>query len=721
MTDIRPGTNTQAQFFNPKNEAMLDRLLYSDFQRRVGGELSEKQNQRLVKTVKHYMTEVYSKNPGQSIQFLNKEVLQSVVPDYLGYLKRNAGPTVGEEDELRADVNSRFSQLQTDRQGVGVAQPVAPDFRINLESEGPTPLSRFEEIKKIREMEAAREAETATAMTTTRTTSQEIVISPRDSNMGRFVNSDIDFRNGSEAARQRDQLSLIMREAEREASRTEIVNSRTLPDPRQILLGESMQMPVTARSQGIANGNPTLAIADSVRERPPLPQDIIKPQDDIVSYKELENNLYVYSADRDWVNNTTENRYNFSVTFDPANNQSGFGYNTATNIKFKNIVRIEFVKAIMPTESFDVLMTAPSGGAGTPTPGLNTNILSFPYVQVRIPELNVNGYGTNDGMNNAFAAISYDAYWTSDSSAANRGFARMIPKFLKCQKVYYPTPLATLQRLTFQIQRPDGTLVSSSSDTLTVSMVLMPTSSALTTNYKGTGAATYEWLWIQSSTWFSQFLVSQGDRIVLKSVGFDATLTANAGITDLVNYLTQPQGILVSAIGRSTGAIDGYLDGANTAGYANSIVVRNSFRDPTLGLTTVSAWVPTYIATVSNFTKAASSATITPVAGGSVSLTIATGLTFTAGMRVFVSGATTANNFTGTVVSYDSGTGVIVIGSIANINGSFAGSVVYTVTAGTIPSAGRLINMNHQIQIIMRVITREMDSASKLRPDNLQA
>jgi hypothetical protein len=359
--------------------------------------------------------------------------------------------------------------------------------------------------------------------------------------------------------------------------------------------------------------------------------------------------------------------------------------------------------------------------AGTPTPGLNTNILSFPYVQVRIPELNVNGYGTNDGINNSFAAISYDAYWTSDSTAANRGYARMIPKFLKCQKVYYPTPLSTLQKLTFQIQRPDGTLVSSSADTLTVSMLLMPTSSASTTAYKGTGAATYEWLWIQSTTYFSQFLVTQGDRIVLKSVGFDPTLTANAGVTDLVNFLTQPQGLLVSTIGRSTGAIDGYLDGANTAGYANSIVVRNSFRDPTLGLTTVSPWVPSYIATVTNFTRSATSATIAPVAGGSVSLTIATGLTFAAGMRVFVAGATTANNFTGTVVSYVSGTGVIVIGSIANINGSFAGSVVYTVTAGTIPASGRLINMNHQIQIIMRVITREMDSASKLRPDNLQA
>jgi hypothetical protein len=719
MTDIRPGTNTEAQFFNPKNEAMLDRLLYSDFQRRTGGELTEKQNQRLVKTVKHYMTEVYSKNPQQSVQFLNKEVLQSVVPDYMGYLKRSSGPTIAEEDDrsIRMDVTTRFDKLQNERQGPPIPQPVAPDFHISLDSDGPSPLSRFEEVKRMREAEAARETELAAS----RVTSQEIVISPRDNDMNRFVDSDVDFRNNADAARQRDQLSMIMREAERTMGRTEIVSSgRTLPDPRSILLGENGQMPPTARSQGIANGNPTLAIADAYRSRAALPQDVIKPQDDIVSYKEVEHNLFVYSADRDWVSNTIENRYNFSVTFDPANNQSGFGYNTATNVKFKNIVRIEFVKAIMPTESFDVLMTAPSGGAGTPTPGLNTNIFSFPYLQVRIPELNVNGYGTNDGINNAFAAISYDAYWTSDSNAANRGYARMIPKFLKCQKVYYPTPLATLQKLTFQIQRPDGTAVSTTSDTMTVSMILMPNNAVTTTNYKATGSATYEWIWIQTSTWFSQFMFTQGDRIILKSVGFNAGLTGT-GFADLVNYLTQPQGILISAIGQSTGASTGFLDGANTAGYANSLVVRNSFQDPTLGLTTVSPWVTSYIASLGNFTKNASSTTITPVSGSSVSLTLATGLGYTAGMQVFVNGATPANNFTGVVASYTSGTGVIVINTIANINGSFGSPAVYTVTAGTIPSAGRLINMNHQIQVIMRVITREMDSASKLRPDNLQA
>lgn len=690
----------------------MERLLNMDFQRRIGGDLTDKQRDRLNKTVKHYMNEVYAKNPGESIQKLNKEVLTSVVPDYMGYLRRNAEPVAESEEtpELRLDVNSRFDQIQNERQERRVGPPPPPDFRISLDEAGPTPLSQFEQIRKQREEEAARETEIITRSTVIQ--SQEIVSAA--SPMGRFIDSDADFRASAAASSQRDQLSLIMREAERAANMPgrEMANP---PDPRRLLLGDAPTLPAR-----IPYGNPTTVVPERTAIRPVLPQDFLKPQDDIVAYKEIEHNLFIYSADRDWVVNTAENRYNFSVTFDPANNRSGFGYNAATNVKFKNIVRIEFVKAIMPTESFDVLMTAPASGAGTPTPGLNTSIFSFPYVQVRIPELNVNGYGTNDGINNAFAAISYDAYWASDSSAANRGYTRMIPKFLKCQKVYYPTPLATLQRLTFEIQRPDGTPVSSSSDSLTVSMVLMPIDTASTTIYKATGSTTYEWIWLQTSTYFSQFLVSQGDRIVLKAVNFNSTLLTYAGVQDLVNYLTQPQGILVSAIGRCSGAINGFLDGANTAGYANSLIIRNSFQDPTLGLTTVSTWVPNYVATVATFANASGSITITPVAGGSVTLTgLASGLPYTAGMQVLVTGATTANNFIGTVTSYSSTT--MVVGSITNVNGSFSGNVIYTVRAGLIPSAGRLINMNHQVQIILRVITREMDAAAKLRPDNLQA
>lgn len=646
MTDIRPGTSTQSQFFSPKNEIMMSRLLNSDFQRRIGGDLTDKQKERLNKTVKHYMTEIYAKNSGEGLQYLNKEVLTSVVPDYMAYLRRNAGP-VSEADDttdatgIRHDVNSRFDQIQNERQDRRVGPPPPPDFQISLDEAGPTPLSQFEEIRKQREAEAARETEIITRATLVQQT-QEIVST--SSPMGRFIDSDSDFRSNSESSRQRDQLALIMREAERAAgnnsSRAEMMN---LPDPRRLLLGDATTLPL--RSQTIPNGNPTTTLPERTAQRAPLPQDVLKAQDDIVSYKEVEHNLYVYSADRDWGTNTIENRYNFSVTFDPANNQSGFGYNTATNIKFKNITRIEFVKAIMPTESFDILPVTTTGAAGTYVNTLNTNILSFPYLQVRIPELNVNGYGTNDGINNAFAAISYDAYWASDSAAGNRGFARMIPKFLKCQKVYSPTPLATLQKLSFQIQRPDGTSVSTTKDTLDVEYVYMPPSTASASIYKGNAAgAVFEWIWIATSTYFNKFMFTQGDRIVFKDIAFNPTLTAvGPNATSLASFLTRPEGHLISDIGIVTGgASPAYIDGANRLGFANGIIIRNSFPEPTTGLVALNTW--------------------------------ASGL---AANSVFVNNPST--------------------------------------------TAGRLINMSHQIQIIMRVITREMDSAAKLRPDNLQA
>jgi hypothetical protein len=644
MADIRPGTSTQSQFFNPTNQTMIERLLNSDFQRRIGGDLTDKQKERLNKTVKHYMTEIYSKNPGQPLQYLNKEVLTSVVPDYMGYLRRSAGP-VSQNDEttdstgLRADVNSRFDQIQNERQERRAGPPPPPDFRISLDEAGPTPLSQFEEIKRQREAEATRETEIIVRQTVT---SEEIV--PAASPMGRFVDSDMEFRNNSDASRQRDQLSLIMREAERAAANNSGRAVADLPDPRRLLLGDSMTLP--PRSQTIPNGNPTIVLPERPMIRAPLPQDVIKSQDDIVAYKEVEHNLFVYSADRDWITNTAENRYNFSVIFDPANNRPGFSYNVATNVKFKNIVRIEFVKAIMPTESFDVLPTTTSALAGAYTNTLNTNILSFPYVQVRIPELNVNGYGTNDGMNNAFAAISYDAYWISDSNAANRGYARMIPKFLKCQKVYYPTPLATLQKLSFEIQRPDGMLVSDSKDTLDVQYIYMPPSTASTTIYKGNASgAVYEWIWIATSTYFTKFMFTQGDRIIFKNVAVNTTLSGALPTesTALVSFLTRAEGHLISDIGIVTGvASPTYSDGANRLGYANGIIIRNSFPDPTTGGVTLSTWAST-------------------------------------------------------------------LGASA----SFTGNPSVT--------AGRLINMNHQVQIILRVITREMDAAAKLRPDNLQA
>lgn len=635
------------QFFAKNNEVMLNRLLVTDFRRRIGTDLTEKQGERLEKTVRHYMREVYSKNPREPVQYLNKEVLTAVVPDYMGYIRRSSISTAGASglvantpNPLTQDVNSRFDRLQNERQEGKALAPPAPDFRMPLEDEGPSSVSLFEQVRQQREAEAKRVTESAAAITAGvggGTDIQSLFAQPNPE-LQRMADADGQFRSAADAAKQRDETALVLRGADRAMANraTGAGASRELPDPRRILLGDGVQ--AIGRSATMANANPTYALPEAIRPRPALPQDMLRPNDEVVSYRENEYNLFVYSADRDWVNNNTENRYNFSVNFDPANNRPGFGYSPATNIKFKNITRIEFVKAIVPTEACDIL-AAYTGASPAYSTALNMNILSFPYLQVRIPELNTNGYGTNDGLNNAFAVVSYEAYWTADSNAANRGYSRMIPKFLKCQKVFYPTPLATLQKLTFEIQRPDGTLVCESKDTLDVSAVLMPTSGASTTNYKGSSLTSFEWIWINTTTWFNRYAFTQGDRIVFKNLTLNATLAANANATALLAFLQRPEGHIISDIGRATGSSSGYLDGVNTAGYANAIIIRNDFNDPTTGSTTVKSWV----------------------AG---------------------------------------------IGAAVNSNPA--------------ASAGRFINMNHQVQLILRVITRDMDPLTRLRPDNLE-
>lgn len=619
-------------FFSQRNEAMLDRLLYTDFQRRVGGDLSEKQKERLVRTVRHYMGEVYEKQGSKPIQYLNKEVLTAVVPDYLSYLRRQGGAVPSEsaeESRVRMDVGARFSQLQNERQDQKAAPPAPPDFRIPLDDEPSSALTTFEQLKKQREAEANR----ATQME------------------NEFMNSADSFKQQANDALRRDEMALAQRAEARLLSRDENQPLVVVPpDPRRFFMGnvdDSSASGARPGLSGLAQVNPTIGFPEAIRTRVPLPQDNLKKQDDIITYRENEYNLFVYSADRDWVSNSSENRYNFTINFDPANNRPGFSFSTAANIKFKNITRIEFVKAIVPTEGIDILATQTDVSYNT---NLNVNVLSFPYLMVRVPELDTNNFGTNNNLDNSFGIIQYDANWISDNQATNRGYLAMIPKFMKCQRVYYPTPLATLQKLTIQLERPDGNLVSDTLDTLDVSGFLLssqlktnPNPSTVTgTKYVDTSGA---YIWIQTNTFFSKFLVSQGDRIVFKNVAFNSSYTPNAGTSDFLAFIQRSQGHVVVDVARfyKVSTTNYYATGGNIQGYCNYIIIRNNFADPTTGSVSLQLY------------------------GGS-------------------SAANTA------------------------LNNSLPGSKLLT---------GRLINLNHQTQFVFRVITRDLDAASRLRPDNM--
>jgi hypothetical protein len=639
-------------FFSQQNETMLKRLLNTDFQRRVGNQLNDKQSVRLSKTIKHYMDEIYTsqENIGKTVQSLNTEVLQSVVPDYMSYLRRQNGSDADTDtDPMTQNVGTRFERLQTDRQSGRGVPPTAPNFQLALEDEGaPSSVSRYEQLKAQREMEAKRLEE-----------ARPVTVDPE---LDRRNRSDDNFRVSQRDANQRDISLLSLRDqARNRPQQNEILD--VPPDPRYLYMGESGTIPNGPRAMGIADSNPTIALPMTMQPRPSLPQDNIRAQDDVVSYRENEYNLFIYSADRDWVNNTQENRYNFTVNFDPANNRVGYGLSPSTYIKFKNIVRIELVKVIMPTEGCDTL-TAKSA-VNTYSSSKSINVFAYPYLQVRIDELNTNGFGTNDGLNNSFGVVSYDAYWASDTTLKAKGFTRLVPKFLKCQKIYYPTPLSTLQKMTIQIQKPDGTQFSTSADALDVSGIVTSAALSTTGDWKGTGVAgnvasalyydvSGEYLWIQTKTWFSQYTFAQGDRINLSNVKFPTTFAGGAqASTDFVNFITRPQGHLVVDIAQNykitttmyfKDGSDTASGGSNKLGYSNFIIIRNSYADPTTG---------------------------------------------SIGLLPF--GGTTATNTT-----------------LVN---------ALNATPGLL--SGRLLNMSHQIQVIFRVITRDMDSKTHLRPDNM--
>jgi hypothetical protein len=638
-------------FLSPQNESMIDRLVYQDFQRRLGNDLSEKQKTRLLKTVNHYMKQVAEVIPDAPIQVKNKEVLSAVVPDFISYLNRSASvPSQDQQvDTSRQDVSTRFSQIQNERNQGKAAPPPPPDFRVALDTDGPTSLSIYEQIKKQREEESAR---------------SEALIQ-------RTVKAETSFQDAKVQSSQMEQMILTTREQSRtnyqQESASEMASRFVSPDPRRMFMkdlldgspmgqaetqGQGTSLEAIESASGLATGNPTIINPDRSRVKQ---QDILIRQEDVLSYKENEFNLHVYSADRNWFSNTTQNRYNFTVNFDPANNSSGFAFAPTAAIKFKNIVRIELVKTILPIEGIDIIQTrSVVSNVVSYGTSLNTNILSFPYLNIRIPELDNNNYGTDYNLQQAFGVVQYDANWVSDNTISGKGgYLAMIPKFLKCQKVYQPTPLATLQKLSIRIERPDGNLVSDTLDTLDISgikssynMTNCPTSNGVVsgTSYSDTSG---NYIWIQTKTWFNRFLISQGDRIQMSGLAFQPSYAGNAGAaTDLLRFLTRNEGHLVVGVGYTTtgGSSVFYNDGANIVGFCNYIIIRSKMKDPTLGFTQPDTF----------------------------------GLLANSANNTFLNTLCTANL-----------------------------------------AAGRLINISHQTTLVFRVITRDLDSTARIRPDNL--
>ena len=653
-------TSIKDTLFGGKNGQMLQTVLIQDFQERQGALLTEPQKERLSKTVGHYLQQVYNKQGDKPVSILNKEVLSAASKDFSQYLQRkestkNVNPVKQVMDDgLFQETSQRFERMTQERNEMKALPSAIPDFRISLTEDSPPAAEMYERAKKQREMEYLRSSQ------------QQSELQKADAGLQQRIFADQNFRVQQDGQNRTMELALMQRQTKSTNPAIMMDNSLTImPDRRELLLApvgsfDTMSQSPNPRELGQANSNPTiinpqLASPDINH----LQQNNIIREDNIVSYREVENNLFIYSADRDWLLNSKENRYHFTVNFDTNGYKDKFGLGIASQQKFKNIVRIELIKAIMPGESLDVTVDAHDN---TYTTTYQDNILNLPYVSLRVAELENNTYGTDNFLDRSFGVLQYDAQWVSDTAAqqgCTRGFLAMIPKFLKCQKEYYPTPLSTLQKMTIQFLRPNGELLSPSSDTFTIGGIIarggvstppFPFTVDVSTspycvlkpdNLSGTSPANF---FINTTTYFSRFEVCTGDRIQIAGYSYSTTALDDPiygqSLRAFCNWINRPEGhIVVSTAYTASTSSTVLVDGVNNVGYANFIIIPALYQDPATGSTLLEAFGANFGATL-------------------------------------------------------------------------------TTESALLSSPIRLINLNRQLNLVFRIITREMDSLPQIRPDN---
>jgi len=656
-------SDVRAVFFSDKNYTTLQTVLLQDFQER-NGELNDMQRDRLFKTLDHYIKQVYQKQGEKPLTVLNKEVLGTCAKDFSQYLQRkeiiqhkNAVKIVG-DDHLYQETSQRFEKINQERNEVKALPPAIPDFRISLSEDGPPAAEMYERAKKQREMEALR-------------SNQANELRKAEAGLQGRIQADSSFRAQQDMQNRNTEIILTQRSQIVPQQDTSLV---VMPDRRNLLIGpvgsfdtmngENVSTDIVL---GQPNGNPTLSLPHFSADKTILPQQNLIREENVVSYREVENNLFLYSGDRDWLRNNKENRYNFTVQFDPAANGQSFGPTLAAQQKFKNIVRIELVKAIVPGESLNVTVSRTRDDTTTST-NYQDNILNLPFITVRVAELENNNFGTDNFLDRSFGVLQYDAQWVSDKTqlASTRGYLAMIPKFLKCQKEYYPTPLSTLQKMTIDMRRPNGELVSSSPDTFDIGGVIAPQINetlgpvfpfnntikylesplkynTMIPSVNGYAANFY----INTKQFFSKFEISSGDRIQISGHTYSEEVlndpTYGQNLRAFNNWINRPEGHIVldvahSVMYTSPQNTSSLRDGLNEVGYANFIIIQARYQDPTTG-----------------------SIELFPFADD--------------------------------------------IGAVLN---AFGINLQYA----------RLINLNKQLNLVFRIITREMDALPQLRPNN---
>lgn len=275
-------------------------------------------------------------------------------------------------------------------------------------------------------------------------------------------------------------------------------------------------------------------------------------------YISKSNYIIVNSGDRDWLNLniSSHNRYNFNVKFGNQDNSANI------NDVYKNITSIELVNCFMPKDNVLIPFDART----------YIDILSYPYLVLKVPELTNVFRGTNKSTDNAFSVLIYDKKHDSqvlstdfidDSSHSivngspkrqfyseyNKSFYKYIPAYFE-KKVYDNQPLASLNHMTIKIVNPNNEDINVMPDVLSIKSINFTNDIGSLSNnnfeYDLTNSFpndnnrdTREYIRIETDRSFSNKLFRLGDNIKIKGL---TTTSSSDDEKKLLSFLNRDEG-----------------------------------------------------------------------------------------------------------------------------------------------------------------------------------
>ena len=409
-------------------------------------------------------------------------------------------------------------------------------------------------------------------------------------NMNNTNNSDMNFSNmnmnnvtmNNDVAYSVKQQNMQNSNPQNTYSKTN--TAQTIVDPNDLsnLGNELTQRFIDKIETKIVNDNKAQPTNDMTLGQ--MQEALIKLQRDTQpKYIEKVHYININSVDRHWEQNA-ESRFQFQVKFNQSNTFTGAGISQL----YRNVISVELVSAILPMDASIIPFDT----------RLYNGLMKYPYLLLRIDELDSVFRGTNNWVDRAFSTLLFDKVFFSNvlsndyisgtttsivnstpkqsfSSEYLRGFMKYNPAYFE-KKKFYNNPLASLNRMTISITDPRGNFINTQSDVLITSNVGFTSNLNVIGNtldldssnaFPYSTQSNFKMIEITTTTYFSNRLFRIGDRIIMRDYASNVVLATNNSLFN--SFMNRPEGHTIINLELET---NGNTDTSNR-GFLNKLYI----------------------------------------------------------------------------------------------------------------------------------------------------